>query len=118
MLHLKGVDLLDGTPVLDIKPYLSYVDAIPDAQGGFAPYAPEKKLSVQLSERARQECDALQKSYPELEGLIINLLELDPRPAYRDKNKHQTEYGMSLYDLNIRWVVNEQNVQVLSITPT
>lgn len=117
VLHLKGVDLLDGTPVLDIKPYLSYVDAVPNARDGFAPDAPQKKLTVQLSERAQQECTALHDTYPELQQLIVHLLELDPRPAYQEKKTPRSEYGMNLYDLNIRWLVNGQNVQVLSITP-
>jgi len=116
VLHLRGVDILDGTPVLDIKPYLSYVDAVPEAKDGFAPNAPEKKLSVQFTERAQQEYRELHSAYPELQQLIIHLLELDPRPAYQGKKKPQAEYGMRLYDFNIKWRVNGKDLEVLSIS--
>jgi len=116
-LHLAGVDLLDGTPVLDIKPYLGYVDAIPDARSGFAPMAPQKKLDVNWTETAKQACQNLKDIYPELEQLIIHLIELDPRPAYQNKNTSKTEYGMALYEFNIRWAVDDVRAKVLSILP-
>jgi tRNA-Thr(GGU) m(6)t(6)A37 methyltransferase TsaA len=116
-LHLRGVDLLDGTPVLDIKPYLGYVDAIADARGGFAQDAPLKKLTVSWSAEAMETCNHLKCSYPELDLLITHLIELDPRPAYQGKNTSKAEYGMTLYELNIRWLVSGKEAQVLSILP-
>lgn len=115
-LHLCGVDILDGTPVLDIKPYLGYVDAISDASGGFAQDAPLKNLAVSWSDMAMDSCDSLKHRYPDLEQLITHLIELDPRPAYQEKKASKAEYGMKLYDLNIRWVVSDKGAQVLSIS--
>lgn len=105
LLHLGGVDLLDGTPVLDIKPYLPYADSIPDATAGYAPTAPKPCLSVRFSARAEAQCNALDPArYPDLKQLISGLLAQDPRPAYKDSDEPQT-YGMRLWELNVRFLV-------------
>ncbi|BBN81510.1 tRNA (N6-threonylcarbamoyladenosine(37)-N6)-methyltransferase TrmO [Pseudoalteromonas sp. A25] len=114
-LLLSGIDLLDGTPIVDIKPYLPYSDALPDASAGFADTRPETLMTVDFSEQAL-EFIAKQTHYPELQDFISNVLKQDPRPAYK-KQKQQTQfYGMSLYEFNIRWQVDGQHNQVIEIT--
>ncbi|CAH9061737.1 tRNA (adenine(37)-N6)-methyltransferase [Pseudoalteromonas holothuriae] len=114
-LLLSGIDLLDGTPIVDIKPYLPYSDAMTDASAGFADTRPETHMTVSFSEQAEQFI-AKQTQYPQLRAFIANVLKQDPRPAYK-KQKQQTQfYGMSLYNFNIRWQVDGEHNQVIEIT--
>ncbi len=112
-LHLAGIDLLDGTPVLDIKPYVPYADAIPEAAGGFAPTAPETTLKVAFSPAASAFCAA----WPEgdLRELISQLLRQDPRPAYERANPAPQAYGMKLYNLDVHWEIRGGAAQVMDI---
>ncbi|WP_456408391.1 tRNA (N6-threonylcarbamoyladenosine(37)-N6)-methyltransferase TrmO [Thiolapillus sp.] len=113
-LHVLGADLLDGTPVVDIKPYLPYVDKVSDATGGFAPHPPETQLQVVFSERAEEQ---LLKLMPEqqLRTLIEQLVALDPRPAYRKGAEEDRVYGMRLAGCNVRWRVADAQAIVLGI---
>ncbi|MFT4941162.1 MAG: tRNA-Thr(GGU) m(6)t(6)A37 methyltransferase TsaA [Paraglaciecola sp.] len=114
-LNVKGVDLLDCTPILDIKPYVPYADSIINAQGGYADSAPAH-MAVEFGAEAMQHLMTLEKRYPQLETLIREVLSQDPRPAYQAKQTSTKEFGMSLYDLNIRWHVVAGTNQVLSIS--
>lgn len=110
ILTVKGVDLLDGTPIVDIKPYLPYADSIPQAAGGMAQHSPAL-MNVEFNEPAEKQLNLLKSTYPNLQGLIQEVLAQDPRPAYHQKSETHKTYGMSLYDLNIQWqVTNQQNV--------
>ncbi len=105
-LHLRGADLLDGTPVLDIKPYIPYADALPGAQGGFAHKAPDTNFTVRFAELAEAQCKTLeQTTYPELRVLIEQILRADPRPAYYAGRDQQQSFGMRLYDFDLQWQV-------------
>lgn len=99
-LTFRGVDLVDGTPILDIKPYIPYVESQPDARSGFVGGEPER-LAVAFSEQADQQCLAAQPKYPDLRELIIEVLAQDPRPAYADDP--QRVYGIRLYHLDVKW---------------
>lgn len=112
-LLLRGADLLDGTPVLDIKPYLPYADAYPDARSGFAPTAPPL-LPVVWSELALAQASTLALS-ADFCALIDEVLAQDPRPAYRTTAEDTHEYGVQLEDINIRFAVARHAVQVLSL---
>ncbi|MGC0118710.1 tRNA (N6-threonylcarbamoyladenosine(37)-N6)-methyltransferase TrmO [Pseudoalteromonas piscicida] len=114
-LLLSGVDLLDGTPIIDIKPYLPYSDALVDATAGFADTRPETQMSVSFSDEANIFIEK-QKNYPELRQFITNVLKQDPRPAYKKKRTSQQDYGMSLYDFNIRWTVDGEHNHVTEIS--
>ena len=106
VLDISGLDLLDATPVVDIKPYLPYADAISDAEAGFAQAPPDKSLDVSFSDQARQDLSSVEAQHPELETLLIQILSQDPRPAYKaDKIDHKI-YGMHLYQLNIQWKIH------------
>lgn len=103
VLHVWGADLLDGTPIIDIKPYVTYSDALPDAQSGFAPDAP-KRLAVRWSPTASTQIGGLLSAGILQAGqlvLIEQLLALDPRPAYQDDAR---EYGMAYDRVNVRFV--------------
>jgi tRNA-Thr(GGU) m(6)t(6)A37 methyltransferase TsaA len=114
-LHLKGVDFLDGTPVLDIKPYLPYSDSLPQARSGFAPDAPQKIMDVRFSDQAVRACRLLEaQSYPHLERLIVDLLALDPRPGYANGSGKRA-FGMRLWDLNIKFDVRDDHIAVTAI---
>ncbi|MDD5241619.1 MAG: tRNA (N6-threonylcarbamoyladenosine(37)-N6)-methyltransferase TrmO [Sulfuricella sp.] len=113
LLHLKGVDLLDGTPVLDIKPYLPYSDCISAATGGFAAEAPATSLEVRFSQDALDCCAAV----PQLEALIRRILSQDPRPAYYGKGNGKRDFGMKLLDYDVQWEMNGDVVLVNAIIP-
>ncbi|MBT8340456.1 MAG: tRNA (N6-threonylcarbamoyladenosine(37)-N6)-methyltransferase TrmO, partial [Desulfatitalea sp.] len=117
VLQLGGVDLLDGTPVLDIKPYLPYADAVAAARAGYAQEPPHVALDVTFCEPAETACRALDSGrYPQLRELIISLIGQDPRPAYRQSDGAKT-YGVRLWDLNIRFTVSGTIAIVESIEP-
>ena len=102
LLVLGGVDVVDGTPVLDIKPYLPYADALPDARGGFASEPPSPASRVSFSDTARRQLAQHSDSYPHLAQLIEQVIAQRPRPAYH-RDDGERLYGMTLYDLNIQW---------------
>ncbi|RYY01354.1 MAG: tRNA (N6-threonylcarbamoyladenosine(37)-N6)-methyltransferase TrmO [Gammaproteobacteria bacterium] len=116
-LNLSGIDLLDGTPVLDIKPYVPYVDLVPEATNSFADKAP-KLISVQFSDECAAFCsDYRQKQQIDLTTLIQQVLQQDPRPQYQDPEPSRV-YGMNLLDLNVQWRYPENTtpyIQVIAI---
>lgn len=115
VLHIAGLDLLNGTPVIDIKPYIPYSDAIADARGGFAPQPPSQKPVV-LSEAVRQAISELENERrPGLLALIEELLRYDHRPGYRKEEAEEREYGMALFDLNVRWRHRKDDVEVVAV---
>jgi tRNA-Thr(GGU) m(6)t(6)A37 methyltransferase TsaA len=121
-IEVSGVDLLDGTPILDIKPYLSYTDSLPQALSGWAS-AEVKKIKVSWSLRARDDLARLPKAQAEeLEGLIGNLLELDPRPAYQQRKTPAGSpelwgrlFGMKIAGHEIKYTFQAEGLLVQSI---
>ncbi len=103
ILHISGIDLLDQTPIVDIKPYIPYSDAPPDATAGFAQTQPDINLSVMFSQTAQSSLTHYELEYAGLAQLIEQVLAQDPRPAYKRGKVDDKVYGMSLYDLNIEW---------------
>jgi tRNA-Thr(GGU) m(6)t(6)A37 methyltransferase TsaA len=112
-LVLRGADLLDGTPILDIKPYVPYADAIPDARAGFAPSAPSPK-PVQWTALAQLQADTLQVT-PLLRALIEDVLAQDPRPAYRDAMHDTNEYGVWLDGVNVLFCCTDGVMHILAL---
>ena len=117
ILKVGGLDLLDGTPILDIKPYLPYADALPDAQAGFADSAPASNYEIVFSIEAEQDLKELNQNYPDLKAFISSVLQQDPRPAWKKKEVDEKRYGMNLYDLNIKWQIQDKQIHVISINP-
>ncbi|ONG08416.1 tRNA (N6-threonylcarbamoyladenosine(37)-N6)-methyltransferase TrmO [Aeromonas hydrophila] len=116
-LELGAVDLLDGTPIVDIKPYIPYADSLPDARGGFAPDAPTPPLAVSFSPEAEQQLQPWLKAHPALRLLVREVLAQDPRPAYKKGKPDDKEYGVRLFDCNVRFRISEPSCQVLAIEP-
>jgi tRNA-Thr(GGU) m(6)t(6)A37 methyltransferase TsaA len=125
LLHLRGADLLDGTPVLDIKPYLPYADALPEAVGGYASDHPSPAIFITFSELAEAQCAELERNGTlGLRQLIKQVLLQDPRPAYlvNSKNVHEKHsekqlFGMRLYDFDLHWTVKEDQIEVVELAP-
>ena len=115
IVRIPYIDAEDGTPILDIKPYLPYVDAVPAARGGYAPEVPEAVLQVKFTPRAEMQCDRYATSYPKLRSLIVHLLELDPRPAYHARTQTRTEFGMRLLEFDVKWRMQDEQVIVLAV---
>lgn len=109
VLYVKGADILDKTPIFDIKPYLAYTDSHPDAKGGFA----EEKLSYRLSVKIS---DDLLCQIPESKrDAFISILENDPRPAYQEDA--QRVYKMTCMGFNTEFKVSEGTLEVINIAP-
>ncbi len=103
-LQLSGVDMLDATPVYDIKPYLPYADCLPGAVGGYADKKPAIQYEVIFSALAKQQClEKQQELGVDVMALIQQILQQDPRPAFHAGRYQKREYGMRLYDMNVRW---------------
>jgi len=106
---ISGMDLLDGTPILDIKPYVPYVDSIVTASNEFAAQEP-RLLPVLLSAAVESQCEVYsQSSAIDLKALLVQVLQQDPRPAYqRAKIDPKRDYGMKLLDFDVKWRYAEQ----------
>ena len=111
-IKISGMDLLDGTPVLDIKPYIPYADSIPSADGGYASEKPQQGLSVEFSDDAEKKLITLETKRENLRSLIEQVLSLDPRPAWEINTPGQKQYGATLFDINIKFHVHEETVLV------
>lgn len=114
-LEVEGLDLLDGTPIVDIKPYIPYADAIPEATSEFAPSVQQTLLQIDFSETAKKVLADLKLELPHLKSIIEQVLKQDPRPAYKKGKPDDKIYGIRLYDLNIRWSIDADQCQVLTI---
>ena len=115
LLDLSGIDLMDGTPVLDIKPYLPYADAIAQATGGFAESPPAADIPVAYASAARNACKRVEQKHPGFTQLLKQVLCADPRPAYVNAHANRTEFGLRLYNINIRWRFESEGVVVEAI---
>ena len=109
VLIISGADLLDGTPIYDIKPYLPYADCHPEAVGGFAPAAPDKRLEVVIPEELTAQIPA------EKRAALLDVLALDPRPSYHDDPMRI--YGMRFAEFEVRFSVADGVLTVLELHP-
>ncbi|WP_456269725.1 tRNA (N6-threonylcarbamoyladenosine(37)-N6)-methyltransferase TrmO [Kushneria sp. AK178] len=115
VLRLRGHDLVDATPVVDIKPYLPWADNADGASAGFAP-EPPPQLAVRLSDDCRHVLNQRPDS-AHLAALIQQVLSQDPRPAYRRHKRDDRSYGVRLVDLDVRFHV-ETHVPAGAHEPT
>ena len=102
-LVVKGADLMDGTPIYDIKPYVAYADSFPDARCGFAATAPKAQLEVRIP-------DTIDLTAEEREALA-GLLALDPRPAYQDDPERV--YGLPYGGKEVHFRIDNNVLTVL-----
>ena len=113
-LELAELDLLDRTPVFDIKPYIPYSDMIADANDGCIPPPRLVLREVLFTEVAARSCEAYeQRTGNPLRQLITETLEQDPRPA--SQRRQVREYGMALWKVNVRWQAHGDRFLVLAI---
>lgn len=114
-LEVEGADLLNGTPILDIKPYLPYADSLPEAEFALASHIERLELPVIFSSEAQATCDQQTRLLNQpLARQISEILQCDPRPAYK-KEDGERVYGISLYGLNIRFRIRPEQIDVISI---
>ena len=107
VIHVSGADLMDGTPIYDIKPYIAYADAYPEARSGFVDSNDWQMLDVEIPDNLAQ-----QFSTKQLEALRQTLA-LDPRPHYHDDAAKV--YGMRFADRDIHFTVDGKNLKVIEI---
>jgi len=109
VLHVGGADLMDGTPIFDIKPYIPYGDCHPDAVGGFTDRAGEFLLNVEFPQQL------LQLLPEDKRDAAIGVLSHDPRPSYQ-RNRERV-YGLPFAGMDIRFTVSEDVLTVREIVP-
>ncbi|EPF72874.1 tRNA (N6-threonylcarbamoyladenosine(37)-N6)-methyltransferase TrmO [Acinetobacter indicus] len=117
--YVTGSDLLDGTPILDIKPYIQYSDAVMEAQSGYAQDEPERKQVVWTEQPAVQKQQLLQqhKISAQMLGELEQVLSLDPRPAYQEDETRL--YKMHFANIDVGFLVQPDQVliQMLALKP-
>ncbi len=109
VLHVGGADLMDGTPIFDIKPYIPYGDAHPDAKGGFTDTADDFLLQVDFPE------NLLQKFPRNKRDAAVAVLTHDPRPSYQ--RKAERVYGLTFAGFDIRFTVKDDVLTVQEVNP-
>ena len=106
VLYVSGADLMDGTPIYDIKPYLPYADSQPDARGGFAP-SPKETVAVDCPP------ELLERLPQEQRSALLGVLAQDPRPQYQDDPERI--YGMRFADFEVKFRVESGTLHVTEI---
>jgi len=129
-IEVSGVDLLDGTPLLDVKPYLPYADSIPEARGAWASEAPAPVMKVEFTALALEQVLKKERSpggYPGLRRLIEFTLGLDPRPANQrgsalspaggrpGAGESDSQYAALILDFDLRWEIKDGLCRVLEL---
>lgn len=109
VLHISGADLMDGTPIYDIKPYLPYVDSHPEAAGGFTDRIEDYRLEVEFPELLMEQIPKEQRE------ALLEVLANDPRPRYQ--NDPDRLYGIAYGQKDIQFRVRDKKLQVVNIRP-
>ncbi|MDD6571253.1 MAG: tRNA (N6-threonylcarbamoyladenosine(37)-N6)-methyltransferase TrmO [Thermoflexaceae bacterium] len=109
VIHVSGIDLKNGTPIYDIKPYLPYTDCHVDAREGFAHDVKEYELKVDFPQ------ELLKKFPPEKQTAIIEVLKQDPRPSYHDDPDRK--YGVAFAGFDVHFTVKEDILTVFEVVP-
>lgn len=107
VLHVAGADLMDGTPIFDIKPYIPYSDSFPDALGGFTDTAEDFLLEVEFP------ADLLELLPPGKRQAAVGVLSHDPRPSYQ--RKADRVYGLAFAGFDIRFTVKDKTLTVCEV---
>lgn len=109
-LWVAGADLVDGTPIVDIKPYIPFVDSIPNAIGGFAKNPPDC-FKVDYSEKALEKLSDLDERH---KRAITQTLSQDPRPAYKGDSDEKIYYAL-IYNRDLMFKVEDHVIKVLDV---
>jgi tRNA-Thr(GGU) m(6)t(6)A37 methyltransferase TsaA len=128
-IHVSGVDLLDGTPILDVKPYIPFADSIADAHAGWAA-EPIEKFPVEFTEKSLSALDRHEKRIRaekrddsiDVRRMIVEMLELDPRPASqkrkmppREEGSKGLRFAFTLFDFDVKWEIRDHAFAVLDL---
>lgn len=119
-LWVSGVDLIERTPIVDIKPYLPYAEALPEAQGGWTESRSEKE-PIQVEFSCREKLERWKRKRPEIEALIIQTLKLDPRPTvYKgyegEESPYRSKHAVRLYEGDVHFEFETpRKIQVFDI---
>ena len=108
VLHVAGADLMDGTPIYDIKPYIPYADCHPEATGGFTDGIQYDRLSVDFPEAL------LERIPPDKRRALIEVLAQDPRPGYR-RGDDARRYGVAFAGFDVRFTVEGDALNVVEV---
>ena len=109
VLEVSGADLMDGTPILDIKPYVPYSDSLPDAAGGFAAPKPGPALDVVIPQPLLERIPADKRE------ALIGVLSQDPRPRYH--SDPDRVYGFTFAHMEVRFTVRDDTLTVQELEP-
>lgn len=109
VLHVSGADLVDGTPIFDIKPYLPYCDSHPDAAGGWTEHVTGAVLRVDFP------AELLNKVEEEDRAGLLGVLQSDPRPRYQ--NDPARIYGLSYGGVNVKFMIKDDTLTVTEVEP-
>ena len=109
VIHVSGVDLRDGTPIYDIKPYLPYADSIPDAAGGFTQTLADRTLEVEFDSLLLDRIPADKRE------TLIQVLSGDPRPSYQ--NNPERVYGFVFAGFEVKFTVSDRKLTVTEVIP-
>ncbi|WP_386697724.1 tRNA (N6-threonylcarbamoyladenosine(37)-N6)-methyltransferase TrmO [Lonepinella sp. MS14436] len=116
LLYLGSVDLVNGTPIFDIKPYIAYADSEPNAISGFAQAKPPVLLQVKFSPDAQTAVQKIEEFQPHFQRFITEVLQQDPRPAYQQGQISERIYGVHLANYNVTFQIRELGiVEVVNI---
>lgn len=123
-IHVSGLDILDGSPLLDIKPYLSYADSIVDAKSGWAE-GEIQKYPVTFSTKSLSTIEKSAKTqHPKLKELLVQMLELDPRPTSQraaipigQTDSEGRRFAFRLFDFDVHWQILDQSIHVIDLVP-
>ena len=107
LLYVTGADLMDGTPILDIKPYLAFTDSHPEADGGFAAAIDPYRLEVDFP------AELLEKIPKEKRNALLGALREDPRPSYQEDPERI--YGLAFGSFDVRFYVREGRLTVVEV---
>ena len=113
--YVMGSDLLDQTPIVDIKPYIQYSDSVPEARSGYAQYEPVRKMVIWSRQAQQKQENLLQSAQLTLQEIdeLQQVLSLDPRPAYQ--NDEQRIYGIKFANLDVKFTVNTLQVEIVDL---
>ncbi|MDD5758524.1 MAG: tRNA (N6-threonylcarbamoyladenosine(37)-N6)-methyltransferase TrmO [Desulfobulbaceae bacterium] len=121
-LHLSGLDILDGTPVLDIKPYLSFADSFVDATLGWASQSIQKYRVEFSSESITSIHKSGTRYHPNLQALLQQMLELDPRPtSQRKRSRIESDaseglvFAFRIFDFDVKWKIHNKGIFVMGL---
>lgn len=116
VLHVCGIDLVEGTPIVDIKPYIPYSDSLPHAHYPFAQHVPNN-IEVRFSKTAEDDLMDIPASQRSIfKRLAIEVLQQDPKPAFHNPSPERI-YGVKLEGFELQWRYIESTIEVVSIKP-